>query len=473
LLSTAVLSYKALIVSAEFQSYGSRPTTLEEAQTLIAKLQQELQWSELQRLALEEKLRLKRIEKYGAGSEKLSNLQLELLEEEPGVSQAEIEAESERPALNGEISEVGMEPEREARKHPGRQTLPAHLPRVERVIACPVEQCRCGACGQEKVIIGYEISEQLEVEPAQYFVQVTKREKRACRCGRGGVMTAPVVKRIIEKGLVSDRMVIQTVVNKYCSHLPLYRQSVTLKQESGLKVSRATMDGWVMQVGQTLMPVVGVMKKELLADSYLQADETPVAVQMHDRRGHNHQAYLWQYSRPGGAVVFDFRLGRGREGPKQFLGKYGGILQTDGYVAYEKVGGPGLVHAGCWTHCRRGFANVAKLNPGDPVATPIVEKINALFAIDAAACEQGFNLEARHALRREKAPAVLDTIKATIESARASALPGSTLGKACEYALGQWPKLIRFLNYPELELSTNLAENSIRPIAWVVRTGFT
>ena len=134
-------------------------------------------------------------------------------------------------------------------------------------------------------------------------------------------------------------------------------------------------------------------------------------------------------------------------------------------MAYEKVGGAGLVHAGCWTHCRRGFANVAKLNPGDPVATPIVEKINTLFALDAVAREQDLNLEARQALRREKAPAVLHRIKAAVESARASALPGSTLGNACEYALGQWPKLIRFLDYPELELSTNAAENSIRPIA--------
>src|SRR5207302_8701279 len=99
----------------------------------------------------------------------------------------------------------------------------------------------------------------------------------------------------------------------------------------------------------------------------------------------------------------------------------------DGYVAYEKVGGPGLVHAGCWAHCRRGLANVVKLNPGDPVATPIVEKINALFAIDAVAREQGWNVEARQALRREKAPAVLDTIKTAVESARASSLPGSTL----------------------------------------------
>src|SRR6202041_3646568 len=168
--------------------------------------------------------------------------------------------------------------------------------------------------------------------------------------------------------------------SKYSDPLPLYRQSVILQREAGVKIGRATLDGWVMRVGELLIPVVAVIRRELLGGSYIQADEIPVDVQLHDGRGQNHQAYLWQYSRPGGAVVFDFRLGRGREGPKQFLGKYGGILQTDGYVAYEKVGGPGLVHAGCWTHCRRGFANVAKLNPGDPVATPIVEKINALFA---------------------------------------------------------------------------------------------
>ena len=91
-----------------------------------------------------------------------------------------------------------------AKKHPGRQTLPPHLPRIKQVIVCPTEQCRCSVCGQEKVIIGYEESEQLEVEPAKYFVQVTKREKRACRCGRYGVVTAPAAKRIIEKGRASD-----------------------------------------------------------------------------------------------------------------------------------------------------------------------------------------------------------------------------------------------------------------------------
>jgi transposase len=182
-------------------------------------------------------------------------------------------------------------------------------------------------------------------------VVVTKREKRACKhCEEGGVTAAPVPERIIEKSLVSDRVVIDTVVAKYGDHLPLYRQSVILQREAGVEIGRATLDGWVMRVGELLIPIVGVMRRELLGGRYIQAEEIPIDVQLHDGRGQNHQAYLWQYSRPGGGVVFDFRLGRGREGPKEFLGLFEGILQTDGYAAYESVGGSKSVHAGCWSH---------------------------------------------------------------------------------------------------------------------------
>ena len=354
---------------------------------------------------------------------------------------------------------------RQRRPHPGRQSLPAELPRVEKVIACPAEQCVCGQCGQPTTVIGYEESEQLEVEPAKYFVLVSKREKRTCTCCKGGRMvSAPAPVRIIDKGLVSDRVVIDTVIRKYCDHLPLYRQSVILDREAGVDISRATLDGWVLQVGEMLRPLVAVMGRELVQGSYLQADETPVDVQMHDGRGKNHKAFLWQYGRPGGGTVFDFRLGRDRAGPKQFLENFHGILQTDAYQAYDKVGGRGMVHAGCWTHARRGFANVVKLNPGDPVATPIVAKINELFAVDAEAREQGLSVEARHRLRQQKAPERLEKIKAAIEAAKPGALPGGALENACQYALGIWPRLICFLAYPELELSNNQAENSMRPV---------
>ena len=103
------------------------------------------------------------------------------------------------------------------------------------------------------------------------------------------------------------------------THLPLYRQSAMLAREAAVDISRATMTGWVMRVGELLTPLVERMRRELLAGAYLQADETPVEVQVKDGRGQNHQAYLWQYGAPSGSVVFDFQLGRGREGPKQFL----------------------------------------------------------------------------------------------------------------------------------------------------------
>jgi hypothetical protein len=160
----------------------------------------------------------------------------------------------------------------------------------------------------------------------------------------------PLAPRIVEKGLASDRVVVETIVAKYADHLPLYRQAAILERDAGLEIGRATLDGWVMRVGELLEPVVAAMRQDLLRASYLQADETIVPVQMHDKRGADHQAYLWQYGKPGGETVFDFRMGRGREGPQQFLGKWEGILQTDGYQAYDGIGGPKLVHVGCWAH---------------------------------------------------------------------------------------------------------------------------
>ena len=230
-------------------------------------------------------------------------------------------------------------------------------------------------------MIGYDESEQLDIEPARYFVRVTKREKRACRrCST--VTAAPLAERIVEKGLASDAVVINTVVAKYCDHLPLYRQAVMLEREAGVEIGRATLDGWVMRVGELLGPMVGAMRRDLLAASYLQADETPVPVQMHDRRGENHQAYLWQYGKPGGETVFDFCLGRGRDGPRKFLGEWEGILQTDGYEAYDDIGGPKLVHVGCWAHARRKFVDAVKVNPQDGAAIAMVTRMDALFLID-------------------------------------------------------------------------------------------
>jgi transposase len=435
-------------------SIPSAPADLE----LIAQLKSKLQYAELRIRVLEERLRLMRIEKYGTAGEKLSHAQMQLFELDPVVSEMTEQAESEQAPSHRST--------KKSAKHPGRQELPANLPRVERILPCTPDQRVCKRCGKETVVIGYEDSSQSDVEPAKYFVLVTKREKRACRsCEELGVVSAPLPPRIIEKGLASDRIVIDTIISKYCNHTPLHRQSMILERELGLEISRATLDGWVLKVGELLIPMVAAMRQELISGSYIQADETPVDVQTREGRGQNRRAYLWQYSRPGGTVVFDFRLGRGRDGPKRFLGQFEGILQTDGYAAYDQIGGTRMVHAACWAHARRQFFEALQLNPRDPVATPIVARMDDLFSVDAEARRKTLTTAARHIRRQETAKPLLDDIRRKIEAAQSFALPSSALSKACQYALALWRKLTRFLEYPELELSNNLAENSMRPVA--------
>ncbi len=427
-------------------------------QIRIAHLERELHWAQLKIQVLEERLRKQRILMLGPQSETLSNLQLELLaEEEPGVTADEVAAEARR----GLMAKL---PPLEHKPHPGRERLPENLPRVETVIHC--QDRTCSACGRETAVIGYDESEQLDVEPARYFVRLTKREKRACRCCEQGTVTmAPLAARIIEKGLASDRVVIQTIVSKYCDHLPLYRQAAMLEREAGLEIGRATLDGWVMRVGELLEPVSAAMRKDLLTAAYLQADETTVPVQMHDRRGSNHQAYLWQYGKPGGETVFDFCLGRGRDGPQKFLDKWEGILQTDGYQAYEGVGGPKMVHVGCWAHARRKFVDAVKVNPHDAEAVKMVVRMDALFLVDRNARQLTLTSAERLALRCEHARPWVDEIRQECLAITHQALPQSALGKAVAYTLNMWKKLERCLEYEQVELSNNLAENSMRPVA--------
>jgi transposase len=436
-------------------------------QAHIAKLERELQWASLtiqkrdaQIRLLEERLRQQRMQVLGPHSETLSDLQLELLaEHEPGATLDEVEAEAQREWRGEPL--LARAP-RERKPHPGRKRLPENLPRIEQVMACTNASCK--TCGAETSIIGYDESEVLDHEPARWFVRVTKREKRACaKCA--SIAMPELAARIVEKGLASDQVVVHTVVAKYCDHLPLYRQQVILEREAGVEISRATLDGWVMRVGELLLPIAAAMRRDLLNTSYLQADETTVPVQMHDQRGADHQAYLWQYGKPGGETVFDFQLGRGRDGPRQFLGGWEGILQTDGYQAYDRVGGSKMVHVACWAHARRKFVDAVKVNPQDASAIKMVTRMDALFLVDRHARQQQMSIEDRLALRREHADSWAMEIYNECVSLRQNVLPKSVLGQAVTYTLNMWLKLRRCFDYAEVELSNNLAENSMRPIA--------
>lgn len=437
---------------------------LEESERRARIAESELSLSKMRIVQLEERLRLLRIAKYGPRSESLSAAQLALFEQEISATLDEVAAE----AARGAVPETPAAQQRKNRKqHPGRQTLPADLPRVVNVVACAPAQCTCGKCGAETAVIGYEESERLDVEPAKFFVTVTRREKRACRnCKQGGVATAPLEAAIVEKGLASNRVVINAVVSKYCDHVPLYRQCVMLARDAGVEISRGTMDGWVMRVGYLLSAIVMAMRKEVLRGAYIQADETTVMVQRpEERKGRNHQAYLWQFGNPHGSVVFEFRLGRGGAAADSFLAGYRGILQTDGYAGYDNAAKGVGVHAGCWAHLRRNFVDSVKVNKLDAVAADFVAEIDKLFAVDREAAEAKMALAERHSLRRERAAPIVDKIREKLLAAKATVLPKSKLGEAIAYALAQWSHMIMFLDHPELELSNNLAENSMRPVA--------
>jgi transposase len=222
----------------------------------------------------------------------------------------------------------------------------------------------------------------------------------------------------------------------------------------------------VMRVGYLLTAIVMAMRKEVLGGGYIQADETTVMVQRRgERLGRNHQAYLWQFGNPGGSVVFRFHMGRGGEAAESFLAGYRGILQTDGYAGYNAAAKSAAVHAGCWAHVRRYFVDAVKVNKLDAAAIAFVEMMDQLFAVDREAAEAKMTLAERQELRREKAAPVVERIHEKLLAVKDTVLPQSKLGEAIDYALGQWPRMTVFLEHARIELSNNLAENSMRPVA--------
>jgi transposase/uncharacterized coiled-coil protein SlyX len=347
----------AAIIAQLQQKVAAQAQVISEKDARLARYEMHVQ-------KLEEELRLERIRKYGKQSEKLSDLQLDLLDREPAVWSDEIETE----AASDPLPEAGQEKAGEEtargknKQHPGRNKLPAHLERVEEIIACAAEQCRCGRCGAETGVIGYEETEVLAVKPAVHFVRVIKREKRACAaCITQGVATAPAPERIAPKSIFADETIIEFIIRKYCDALPLYRQRAILIRDLGIDVALTTINDAVLRVGELLIPLVDTMKRDLLSGGYIQADETHVEVQTAEKKGENHRAFFWQFSAPGKGVIFDFEMTRSKKVAQEFFKDYGGILHTDGYVVYEKdIGTKDLIHACCMAHARRGFVDAIK-----------------------------------------------------------------------------------------------------------------
>ena len=411
-----------------------------------------------------EQIRLLTLRLFGAKGEKLSEGQIVMLLDEISVTAAEVEKEADRPVAEKVLSVPQAKAPRA--NHPGREELPKHLERREEIIPCHPDACRCGQCGSELPKIGYETREELACTPAVYFVRVIKREKRGSHClPEQGVVTAPVPAQIVPKSKLSNEFIIDVLVKKYQQHLPVYRQQAILAEEHGIELSRKTLTDAVLAGGGLLTAVTRAQRLELLAKGYLQADETPMPCQTGTKTGKNHRAYMWEYSVPGGPVVFDFQMGRGRAGPAAFLKGYQGILQCDGYSAYAELG-EGIVYAGCMAHARRGFVEAGKVAPQDPLPPEILAHFAELYAVEKFAREASMTPAERLSQRQARSVPRMQALKQRLVAIRQQVIPGGTLAKACDYTLNQWNRLEVYLEDGRVEIDNNwcYAAHGITPV---------
>ena len=402
---------------------------------------------------------------YGRRSEKFENpdqLILEFVKLGEEASK-EIEGEdAERAALEAQAEEEVVVVRR--KKHRGRNPLPKDLPVREEVIEPSAEEkcCPCG-CGIPMVKIGEKVTDELEYEPARCYIRRLIRPVFACAKKHETVVVAPLPPRPIDRGRPGPGLLAHLAVSKYGDHLPLYRLEQIFAR-SGLVLSRKTMCRWLGEVAGLLEPLVDAQAQWLLEKGFLQADETPIQVMDPSLPGKTRRGYLWAYGIPWAEVVFDFRSSRARAGPSEFLAKFKGHLQTDGYAGYDEIVRlRSIVRLACWAHARRMFHKAKPYHQKDCLL--ILGMIQKLYRIEREAKDAGLDPAAKVELRRKEAVPLLELLKVMIQSAAAAVLPESLLGKAAQYAIARWTELTRYVEVGELEIDNNSIENAIRPVA--------
>lgn len=431
-------------------SLHHEPSELTELRELVAALQGTLAEVKTENQLLRQKLEYF-IKRYfgGTKNESLDPKQLELLLAGLEVLNAPaVLTDEAKPALTRSTLVT----------RPSRQALPAHL-ETERVVLEP-EEVRQQPNGWRK--LGEEVTEELDWKPAQFIRRLYIRPKYA---NADRIVIAPLPARLIEKGLPGAGLLTHVLVSKYEDHLPLYRQEKIYRERHGVNLTRQTMNGWVEAAADWLGPIYREMKAGLVAQEYLQADETPIRYLDPDVKGKSQSGWLWTYSAPQGDVVFEWQISRSRAGPREFLKSFCGKLQTDGYSVYESLArerGDELTLIGCWAHARRGFHEAL----GESRAAAwLVGQIGQLYAIEKHLREQKAGPQLRAALRAWQSRPILARLSRALEIVRRRVLPKSRLGQAIDYTLGRWEALTRYVADGRLEIDNNQCENAIRPTA--------
>lgn len=405
------------------------------------------------------KFRLARLTRsqFGRSSEKLAAavVQLELEIEAREEDQAERLAA--KPPAVREMIEAAMKP--------ARRPLPAHLPREEVHHPAP---CACPACGGPLRPMGTDVTETLEHVPARFKVVRHVREKLSCRaCDT--VVQAPAPDHAISRGRAGPGLLAHIVVAKYDDHLPLHRQAEIYARE-GIELESSTLTGWVGATAAALKPLTDALAADVFASDTLHADDTPVPV-LAPGAGKTRTGRLWVYvrderpfagARPP-AAMFLYSPDRKSEHPLRHLKPFTGVLHADGYAGFNGLYESGrIVEAACWAHARRKFFDVHEAN-GSPIAREALDRIAALYAIEAAI--NGTPPDERRRRRQEESLPLAQSLRAWADATYVKLSAKSELAQAFRYMHARWMALCRCFDDGRLALDNNPAERALRGVA--------
>jgi transposase len=352
-------------------------------------------------------------------------------------------------------------PRRRRTKHRGRRPLPAHLMRCVHDIHPPQDEQRCPSCGHDKTVFGTDVTEELEMIPAKYFVNRYVRHKYACPHCAGSVSQGPLPPRPLDKGIPGPGVLADVVASKFAEHLPLYRLQERYRRAK-LDFSLSTFCNWVAHVAELTAPIVEAMKELLLASRKIHTDDTPITVlEPSARPVRSRRGYMWVYISESNDVVFDYTPSHTRDGPASFLKEYRGYLQADGFSGYDGIYAGGLIiEVACWAHARRKFYDTLVHYPAE--AKHVLELIGSLYAVESRARKLGVSDEKRLEWRQRFSRRRLERLRRYLDQLSPQVLPKSPLGKAITYTLNNWKALNRYTEAAWLSIDNNHSERQIK-----------
>lgn len=394
---------------------------------------------------------------FGKSSEKLDANQLDLfllnLPDESGKGEASSLQEAD-PAKNTKARN----------NEPRRERWPSDLPVVEEII----DPAEVVAAPEDWRLIGAEVSEQLDYEPAKFLRRRLVRRKYVHRQDRDvAPVVAPMPEVLLERCIAAPGLLAAIIVGKYCDHLPLYRQESIFENRNGVYLPRASMCRWMALVADWMRPIYEIIRTGVMGGGYVQVDETPIRY-LAPGHGQSKLGYLWTALSPGSDAFYHWETSRGAHCLKNVItADFRGKLQCDAYAAYPSFSKDkeGIELVACWAHARRNFYEAREHVPQR--TKWILRQIGKLYAVEASLREVGAGPNLRSAIRASHSAPIYRRIHRALVAFKKSGqhLPRSSFGKAIDYALSNWELLGAYLRDGRVEIDNNLVENAIRPTA--------